>query len=67
MTQQQFKSMIRQRMQDKGINQSKLSELSGVSTGLISGWFTGKHDITFRKVLKICEVLDVVVFEGVEN
>ena len=67
MTEQQFKDILRQRMHEKEINQSRLSELSKVSTGLISGWFTGKHDITFRKVLKICEVLDVVSFEGVEN
>lgn len=66
MTEQQFNDLIRQRMQEKGINQGELSELSGVSAGTISQWFNGKNDITFRKVLKICEVLDIVVFEGIE-
>lgn len=58
-----MKSYIRQKREIKGWTQEELAAKVGVSVPTVSGWETGKSDISQKNLKKLAEVLDVTPTE----
>jgi transcriptional regulator with XRE-family HTH domain len=58
-----MKSYIRQKRETKGWTQEELAAKVGVSVPTVSGWETGKSDISQKNLKKLAEVLDVTPTE----
>ena len=56
-------SLLRQSRIDKSISVIKLSEKVGLSTNVIHNYERSKGVLTVKKLLKLCEILDVDVRE----
>ncbi|MBE6794784.1 MAG: DUF739 family protein [Ruminococcaceae bacterium] len=54
---------LRERMQEKGINQKQLAILVGVSEGQMCKKLSGEYVFKQTEILKICEILEIAAIE----
>ena len=52
-------TILRTTIQERGLTQSKVAELIGVSGQAVTAWIWGQADPLYLNFLKLCEVLDV--------
>ena len=57
-----YKALIRQKRQEKGISQNQLAKLVGISQPYINQIETGVRNPTLPTLMKICEILDISLF-----
>lgn len=61
-----YKALIRQKRQEKGISQNQLAKLVGISQPYMNQIETGVRNPTLPTLMKICEILDISLF-GTED
>ena len=57
-----YKALIRQKRQEKGISQNQLAKLVGISQPYMNQIETGVRNPTLPTLMKICEILDISLF-----
>ena len=57
-----YKALIRQKRQEKGISQNQLAKLVGISQPYMNQIKTGVRNPTLPTLMKICEILDISLF-----
>ena len=57
-----YKILIRQKRQEKGISQNQLAKLVGISQPYMNQIETGVRNPTLPTLMKICEILDISLF-----
>ena len=57
-----YKALIRQKRQEKGISQNHLAKLVGISQPYMNQIETGVRNPTLPTLMKICEILDISLF-----
>ena len=57
-----YKALIRQKRQEKGISQNQLAKLVGISQPYMNQIETGVRNPTLPTMMKICEILDISLF-----
>ena len=57
-----YKALIRQKRQEKGISQNQLAKLVGISQPYMNQIETGVRNPTQPTLMKICEILDICLF-----
>ena len=62
-----YREMIKQRRQDKGISQNQLAKLVGISQPYMNQIETGVRNPTLPTLLKICEILELSLFGNEET
>ena len=62
-----YRELIREKRKVKGISQLQLSKLLGISQPYMNQIETGARNPTFPLMMKICEVLEISMFEVPEE
>ena len=62
-----YREMIKQRRQEKGISQNQLAKLVGISQPYMNQIETGVRNPTLPTLLKICEILELSLFGNEET
>ena len=57
-----YKTLIRQKRQEKGISQNQLAKLAGISQPYMNQIETGVRNPTLPTLMKICDILDISLF-----
>ena len=57
-----YKALIRQKRQEKGISQNQLAKLVGISQPYMNQIETGVRNPPLPTLMKICEILDISLF-----
>ena len=57
-----YKALIRQKRQEKGISQNQLAKLVGISQPYMNQIETGVRNPTLPVLMKICEILEISLF-----
>ena len=57
-----YKALISQKRQEKGISQNQLAKLVGISQPYMNQIETGVRNPTLPTLMKICEILDISLF-----
>lgn len=57
-----YKVLIQQKRQEKGISQNQLAKLVGISQPYMNQIETGARNPTLPVLMKICAVLDISLF-----
>ncbi len=57
-----FSKNLRELRKKKGLSQEKLAELTGVTPKTLSYWENGHNSVTFGKIPKLAEALNVPVY-----
>ena len=58
-----YRDLIRKKREEKGISQNHLSKLLGISQPYMNQIETGARNPTLPLMMKICEVLEISMFE----
>lgn len=58
-----YRDLIREKREEKGLSQNQLSKLLGISQPYMNQIETGARNPTFPLMMKICEVLEISMFE----
>ena len=62
-----YKELIRQKRQEKGISQNQLAKLVGISQPYMNQIETGVRNPTLPTLIKICEILELPLFGSEET
>ena len=62
-----YRDLIRKKREEKGLSQNQLSKLLGISQPYMNQIETGARNPTFPLMMKICEVLEISMFEVPEE
>ena len=62
-----YRELIRKKREEKGLSQNQLSKLLGISQPYMNQIETGARNPTFPLMMKICEVLEISMFEVPEE
>lgn len=57
---------LKEILEKRGVKQSQLSKMMGISTVSLSRWSTGKSQPSLETVVRICQILDVKIDELVQ-
>lgn len=57
-----YKILIRQKRQEKGISQNQLAKLVGISQPYMNQIETGVRNPTLPVLMRICEILEISLF-----
>ncbi|MBM6925084.1 helix-turn-helix domain-containing protein [Pseudoflavonifractor phocaeensis] len=57
-----YKELIRERRQEKGISQNQLAKMVGISQPYMNQIETGVRNPTLPTLMKICEILEISLF-----
>jgi transcriptional regulator with XRE-family HTH domain len=57
---------LKEILEKRGVTQSELSKMIGISTVSLSRWATGKSQPSLDTIVKICQILDVKIDELVQ-
>ena len=57
-----YKTLIREKRQEKGISQNQLAKLAGISQPYMNQIETGVRNPTLPTLMKICDILDISLF-----
>ena len=57
-----YKTLVRQKRQEKGISQNQLAKLAGISQPYMNQIETGVRNPTLPTLMKICDILDISLF-----
>ena len=58
-----YRDLIRKKREEKGLSQNQLSKLLGISQPYMNQIETGARNPTLPLMMKICEVLEISMFE----
>ncbi len=62
-----YRKLIRKKREEKGISQNQLSKLLGISQPYMNQIETGARNPTLPLLIKICETLEISMFEVPEK
>ncbi|WP_416325099.1 helix-turn-helix domain-containing protein [[Eubacterium] hominis] len=54
-----FGKLIKQRLKELNMTQGKLANKLGVTASQVSHYLTGKNEIPYQNMVKICKILDL--------
>ena len=62
-----YRELIRKKREEKGFSQNQLSKLLGISQPYMNQIETGARNPTLPVLMKICDVLEISMFEVPEE
>lgn len=62
-----YRELIRKKREEKGFSQNQLSKLLGISQPYMNQIETGARNPTLPLLMKICDVLEISMFEVPEE